>query len=179
MSDTTDDPGIAQRLERLERSERRWRRLAACGVLGVAAVALMGQKPASRVVEAERFVLRDAAGHARAELMVEGEQSVALRFKDADSMPRLTLGVENGAALVVLNERGGRLRAGLVALPHGAPGLTFASFATFATEKPSRPCSAIRSSETRTSSARRSPWWYFPPMAWITSPIEICKSPLT
>ena len=125
MSDTMDDPGIAQRLERLERSDRRWRRLAACGVLGVAAVALMGQRPTSRVVEAERFVLRDAAGHARAELMVEGEQSVALRFKDADSMPRLTLGVENGAALVVLNERGGRLRAGLVALPHGAPGLTF------------------------------------------------------
>jgi hypothetical protein len=118
---------VTRRLERLELSQRRWQRLAACGVLGLAAVALMGQsgRPATRVVEAERFVLRDAAGHARAELMAEGEQSVALRFKDADGMPRLTLGVENGSALLVLNERGGRLRAGLVALPHGAPGLTF------------------------------------------------------
>ena len=39
-------------------------------------------------------------------------------------MPRLTVGTENSAALIVLNERGGKLRAGLVSLPHGAPGLT-------------------------------------------------------
>jgi hypothetical protein len=77
------------------------------------------------VVEAERFILRDAAGRARAELVVDGEQSVALRFKDADSMPRLSLGTENGAAVLVLNEQGGRVRAGLVTLSHGAPALTF------------------------------------------------------
>ena len=118
-----NDPAIIARLERLERAQRRRRGMAIAGVLGVAALALMGQKHAGRTVEAERFVLRDAAGHLRAELTVDGEQSVALRFKDGDGRPRLTVGTENGAALIVLNEQGGKLRAGLVALPHGAPGL--------------------------------------------------------
>jgi hypothetical protein len=121
-----DDLTLITRLERLERQQRRWRGLAIAGALGLAALALMGQKQAGRTVEAERFVLRDAAGRPRAELLMvdEKEQSVALRFKDADGMPRLTMGTENGAALIVLNEQGGKLRAGLVALPHGAPGLS-------------------------------------------------------
>ena len=119
------DPAIADRLGRLEREARRWRRLAAAGVLGLATLALMGQTRAGgRVIEAERFVLRDSAGRARAELGVDGEHSVALRFKDADGLPRLTVGIENGTALVVLNEQGGKLRAGLVTLPHGAPALS-------------------------------------------------------
>lgn len=119
------DRAVLQRLERLERAHRRWRRLASAATLGLVALAVMGQKPAPRTVEAERFILRDAAGRVRAELVVDGEQSVALRFKDADSMPRLSLGTENGAAVLVLNEQGGRVRAGLVTLPHGAPALTF------------------------------------------------------
>ena len=118
-----DDLAIMTRLERLERQQRRWRGAAIAGALGLAAIALMGQKPAGRTVEAERFVLRDAAGRVRAELVMDNEQSAALRFRDADSMPRLTVGTENGAALIVLNEAGGKLRAGLVSLPHGAPGL--------------------------------------------------------
>jgi hypothetical protein len=115
---------VTRRLERLERAQRWWRRVAAGAVLGLGAVALMGQKPAPRVVEAERFVLRDAAGRIRAELGVESEQSVALRFRDADSMPRLSVGTENGASVVVLNEQGGKVRTALVTLPHGAPALT-------------------------------------------------------
>jgi len=120
-----NDAAIITRLERLERQQRRWRALAIVAALGIASVALMGQKPTGRTVEAERFILRDADGRARAELlMVDGkEQSVALRFKDADGMPRLTVGTENGAAVLVLNEQGGKVRAGLVTLPHGAPGL--------------------------------------------------------
>ena len=112
------------RVERLERAQRLWRRVAAGAVLGLAAVALMGQKPAPRIVEAERFILRDAAGRVRAELGVDSEASVALRFRDADSMPRLSIGTENGASVVVLNEQGGKVRAGLVTLSHGAPALT-------------------------------------------------------
>jgi hypothetical protein len=128
MSDTASLT-IVERCERLEREQRRWRRLAGAGGLGLLAVALMGQAgPTGRtvppVLEAERFVLRDTAGRARAELAMDGERSVALRFKDADNMPRLTVGTENGAALLVVNEQGGRVRAGLVTLPHGAPALT-------------------------------------------------------
>jgi hypothetical protein len=119
------DLALLHRVERLERAQRRWRRLASCAAVGLVAIALMGQKPAPRTLEAERFILRDPAGRARAELVVDGEQSVALRFRDADSMPRLSIGTENGAAVLVLNEQGGRVRAGLVTLPHGAPALTF------------------------------------------------------
>jgi hypothetical protein len=124
MTDAVDLT-IVRRIEQLERAQRRWRGLATCAALGLVAVVLMGQKPAPRTVEAERFILRDAAGRARAELSVDSEQSVALRFKDADSMPRLSLGTENGSAVLVLNEQGGRVRAGLVTLAHGAPALTF------------------------------------------------------
>ena len=120
-----NDLAIVTRLERLERAQRRWRALAIVAALGVTTLGLMGQRYAGRTVEAERFVLRDAEGRARAELLMvdNKEQSVALRFKDADGAPRLTVGTENGAALIVLNEQGGKLRAGLVTLPHGAPGL--------------------------------------------------------
>ncbi|RPH76860.1 MAG: hypothetical protein EHM88_18855 [Candidatus Rokuibacteriota bacterium] len=118
------DLSMAQRVERLERDQRRWRRLATAAGIGLVAVALMGQKPPPRIVEAERFILRDAAGRIRAELGVDTEQSVALRFKDADSMPKLSVATENGSSVVVLNEQGGRVRAGLVTLPHGAPALT-------------------------------------------------------
>jgi hypothetical protein len=123
MSESSDVL-IAQRVERLERAQRRWQRVAAGAVLGLIAVAVMGQKPAPRIVEAERFILRDAAGRIRAELAVDTEQSVALRFRDADNMPRLSIGTENGASVVVLNEQGGKVRAGLVTLPQGSPALT-------------------------------------------------------
>jgi hypothetical protein len=124
MNEGLDELTLAGRVERLEQAQRRWRRLAAGAVMGLAAVALMGQKPAPRIVEAERFILRDAAGRVRAELAVDTEQSVALRFRDVDNLPRLSVGTENGASVLVLNEQGGKVRAGLVTLPHGAPALT-------------------------------------------------------
>jgi len=120
-----EDAAIEARVARLEREARRWRRVAGGAVLGLIAVALMGQaKPGARVVEAERFVLRDGNGVIRAELGVDGDQSVALRFKDDTSMPRLTVGIENGSSLIVLNDKNGKLTAGLVSLPHGSPALS-------------------------------------------------------
>jgi hypothetical protein len=115
---------MEQRVERLERALCRWRRLAAGALIALAGVMLMGQKPAPRIIEAERFILRDAAGRLRAELAADTDQSAALRFRDIDNLPRLSIGTENGASVVVLNEQGGRVRAGLVTLPHGAPALT-------------------------------------------------------
>lgn len=58
---------ICQRLERLEREVRRWK--AGATVLGILAgsVLLMGQSvPKSRVIEAEKFVLKDTKGKIRA-----------------------------------------------------------------------------------------------------------------
>ena len=120
-----EDAAIEARIARLEREARRWRRLAGGAVLGLVAIALMGQaRPGGRVVEAERFVLRDGNGIVRAELGVDGDHSVARRVKDDTSMPRLTVGVENGSSVIVLNDKTGKLTAGLVSLPHGSPALS-------------------------------------------------------
>jgi hypothetical protein len=39
-------------------------------------------------------------------------------------MPRLSIGTENGSSVLVLNEQGGKVRAGLVTLAQGSPALT-------------------------------------------------------
>ncbi len=70
---------VAERLNRLERENRRLRRVGAAGLLGLSAVVLTAQTaPAyvSRVVEAERFVVRHwrldrDAGEVRAVGLVE------------------------------------------------------------------------------------------------------------
>ena len=79
-----DDLAIEARLERLERQQRRWRGVAGVACLGLVAVALMGQKPAGRTVEAERFILRDAAGRTRAELSLNRDGAPALTCSDRD-----------------------------------------------------------------------------------------------
>ena len=60
---------------------RRWRRAATALVLAGVAVATIGATiPRGRIVEARKFVLRDAAGRVRAELgvMRDGEPRIAL-----------------------------------------------------------------------------------------------------
>lgn len=62
---------LAQRLDRLERENRRLKIAGAFLVLALAAVGAMGQvlpKAVPKVVEAERFVLRDSTGRERAVL---------------------------------------------------------------------------------------------------------------
>ncbi len=57
---------LTQRLERLERENRRLKRAGALALLLAGGVFLMGQSlPASRVVEAEKLVIRDTTGKAR------------------------------------------------------------------------------------------------------------------
>src|SRR3990172_7128596 len=57
---------IAERLDRLERENRWWKRVVIVILVIVGSVGLMGQTPSGRrVVEAERFVLKDADGRIR------------------------------------------------------------------------------------------------------------------
>lgn len=116
---------IGQRLETLEREVRRWRRLAVGVTLFAIALATMAHAAPGRVVEAHRFILKDSQGRVRVELGGDSDHSIALRFLDDTGSPRLTLGLEDDTALLVLSEKGGRPRAGLVTLSHGVPGLTF------------------------------------------------------
>jgi hypothetical protein len=117
---------IVRRVETLEAEVRRWRRAATALVLAGVAVASIGATiPRGRIVEARKFVLRDAAGRVRAELGPgDSEKSIALRFKDEAGSPRLTLGVEDESSLLVLSDKTGRPRVGFVTLAHGAPGVS-------------------------------------------------------
>jgi hypothetical protein len=122
----TQASSVVQRIESLEREVRRWRRGAVLLTLAAVGLATMAHaSTGTRVVEAQRFVLKDSQGRVRAEWGGDNDHSIALRFKDDSGAPRLTLGLEDDAALLVLSEKGGRPRAGLVTLGHGVPGLTF------------------------------------------------------
>jgi len=117
---------IVRRIEGLERELRRWRRGAA--VLGLAAVAVLtvgAAVPRGRVVEAQKFLLKDAAGNIRAELgPSENDKQVALRFRDTVGLARVTLGLEDETALLVQADKNGKPRAGLVTLGQGSPAFT-------------------------------------------------------
>lgn len=118
---------VMKRVEGLEREVRRWRHAAMALTLAAVALATMGLAiPRGRIVEAQKFVLKDAAGRVRVELGPnDTDKSITLRFRDEIGTPRLTLGVENDSALLVLGDKTGRPRVGAVTLADGVPGLTF------------------------------------------------------
>jgi hypothetical protein len=124
---------VTVRLDRLERENRRWRRLALASWLVIAAVGLLGQSAppstrppsASRVIEGERFVLRDAGGRVGATLAWEPSDTPRLALHDPAGKPRAVLNVAVGGSpgLTLLDADGQTTRAALVVGPDGAPGL--------------------------------------------------------
>lgn len=130
---------VAQQLNRLEREHRHLKRVGALVVIGLATVTLMGQATpgkVAKVIEAEKFVLREATGKERATLELRPYGSVALALADgnggrqaimevsADGEPKLWLMGEDGksaanleviAGLPQLTLRGkdGQVRAAL------------------------------------------------------------------
>jgi hypothetical protein len=115
---------LTQRLDRLERENRRWRLAGCLSVLGLVAVALMGQAirgKVAKVVEAERFVLRDSSGIERAALdILPG--GAALSLLDQNGAPRALLSQE---AIGFLSD-GSRAHVALAMLPGGRPLMDFA-----------------------------------------------------
>jgi hypothetical protein len=89
-------PVLMQRLDKLERSNRRLKLSGLVVLVGLAAFALMGQaRPPLQTVEAQEFVVKDAAGAVRA------------RLGSSPSAASLTLSHEGGrASLVVSGGRG-------------------------------------------------------------------------
>jgi len=67
-SGTTEWAAMMNRLERLEKQNRRFKQVGALAMIVAGSVLLMGQAPASRTVEANEFILKDAEGRARAKL---------------------------------------------------------------------------------------------------------------
>jgi hypothetical protein len=123
MTDPTLDD-LTQRLDRLER-ENRWLKRMGTGVLvGATAVALMGQRGAAPVVEAQRFLINDpASGKARAALSLLQDGSVGLSLISADGKS-LSLSADAGGNMgLSLVDSNRTLRAALSAGADGSPTL--------------------------------------------------------
>lgn len=110
---------------RVHRLERRNRYLTAAVVVG-AGLLLLGQTSSSTRVEevsAERFVVRDSSGTARAELKVVGDQDPKLTLHDREGRVRIHLGVsgtEGGPVSLTMRDENGQVRLRL-ALDAGLP----------------------------------------------------------
>src|SRR2546422_5558343 len=105
---------VLRRVEDLEAEVRRWRRAAMALMLSAVALTTLGAAvPRGRVVEAQKFVLKDTAGGGRAGLGPrDNKKTIALRVTDEASGSRPLLPLEEGSSLPVLPHKTGRPRAG-------------------------------------------------------------------
>jgi len=90
---------MGERLARLERQHARLRRT--CAVVLLAAVCLVGagwSAAEKSVLEATRYVVRDSAGKARAELGVSDDHSAALILRDQSERGRVWVGLSAAGA---------------------------------------------------------------------------------
>ncbi len=117
---------LARRLDRVER-ENRWLKQAGVVALAViAAVVLMGQATTAKVakvIEAEKFVLRDGQGRERAALEMK-VGVVRLVLKDQDGGARALVGIspKGGSGLYFYDPKH-LLRIILAVYPDGSPRL--------------------------------------------------------
>jgi hypothetical protein len=124
---TSDLAAVVTRLEKVER-QNWWMKVGGIMVLLVASAGLlMGQAmPKATTVEAEAFVLRDAAGKQRAALQLSPEGGAALSFFDPAGIGRAALRVDReGSPDLTLLDQAAKVRAMLRVERTGLPGLVF------------------------------------------------------
>ena len=117
MSETPSHDPILSRIERLEKENRAWKSAAVICLIAFASIGLMGQTtqhkkaPATAApkaapapappalpknIEAESFILKDAAGKARAELSMSGT-GPAFKLLDQNGSALITLSLNDSA----------------------------------------------------------------------------------
>jgi len=119
---------LAGRVARLERDNGRWRRGAVVALLVLMSAGLLGQAPlvpgAAKALDAERFNLRDAAGHLRGSLGVTSDGTASLVLYHAAGAQQAGLGVlPDGTASIFLGSPAGRTVAELTLYRDGTPSL--------------------------------------------------------
>jgi hypothetical protein len=117
---------LKRRMEAVERENRRWQWMVTVTLAVVAAMVVLAQATPTKfgkVIEAERFVLRDTNGRSRAELGFVDDASVLL-LNDKDGKPGVALSVfPNGPRRLSLLDRNGNTRSVLTARADGDSGL--------------------------------------------------------
>ena len=119
---------LADRVSRLEHEARWWRRIAGVGGVLVVAAGLLGQTATgpAKVVEAERFNVRDTAGKVRALLGTTSDGGTSLLLYNANGVNQAGLGVmPDGSASVFLANPAGRTVTELTLYRDGTPTLVF------------------------------------------------------
>ena len=118
---------IVQRLDRLERKNHLLKKAGVAALSTIVAVVLMAQALPSRVaklVEAERFLVRDTAGKPRATLGLLPDGSPSLNLIDEDGNIRMAVGMKpEGSPSLNLYDKTQTNRAVLATLPDGSPAL--------------------------------------------------------
>jgi hypothetical protein len=117
---------LKRRMEAVERENRRWQWMVTVTLAVVAAMVVLAQATPTKfgkVIEAERFVLRDTNGRSRAELGFVDDASVLL-LNDRDGTPGVALSVfPDGPRRLSLLDRNGNTRSVLTARADGDSGL--------------------------------------------------------
>jgi hypothetical protein len=115
---------LAERLDYLIRENGRLKLAGLVVLLMVVAFTFMGQAQPSnltRVVEAEKFFLRDANGKSRAGLFTTPDGSPTLTLNDKEGEPRMLMTVgQDGTPVIALQDKNDILRAVLTVEAGGA-----------------------------------------------------------
>ncbi|HSZ19188.1 MAG TPA: hypothetical protein VK770_05315 [Candidatus Acidoferrum sp.] len=120
----TDYEALLERIGKVERENRTMKRVALALLIFPLAFMVMAQSPATKIVEANAFVLKDASGHTRARLWfglkpTKSPAAAMLTFYDATGERDLISLAANGA------EHSANLNLG--GLITGAPSLTLSA----------------------------------------------------
>ncbi len=94
---------IVKRLDRLERENRRIRLVGTLLLVGIVALVVMGQSKSkvAKVIEAEKFVLRDGGGRERAALEVDmvGNAKLHVLYPTGGTAIQLTSGTDGSSLM--------------------------------------------------------------------------------
>lgn len=118
---------LVKRVDRLEQENRFLKRVGLATLGSIAAIVLMGQAlptTVPKLVEAERFMVRDTAGKPRATLGLLPDGSPSLNLIDTDGNIRMAVGMKtDGSPSLNLYDKSQTNRAVLATLPDGSPAL--------------------------------------------------------
>lgn len=119
---------VAQELNRLTWENRRWKRTGVAVLAIIAIGLLMGQAmpgKETKIVEAEKIVLKDPEGKTRAIWGPSQEERYSLAFYDTNGRGRLVLGVDETGPNLGLMDTGETPRIILTMTLKGYPALSF------------------------------------------------------